>query len=137
MDVILSKKEAEEYFHSALCNGGISEFQYYDLQLEYNQADYLEAKCSLKAKMVSNEIPTETICYEDVLVEILRIGKTLKIVDEGYEGEYSREITLEMVHNNYKFAPAQTLLDYVDGNDDACTADSLLQSIVYKEVIFG
>ncbi|MCK9574812.1 MAG: hypothetical protein WC979_02835 [Candidatus Pacearchaeota archaeon] len=137
MEIILSKKEAEEYFHSALCNGGISEFQGYGLRLDYMQSDYLDAKCSLKAKMLNNEIPSETICFEDVLVEILRNGKTLQIIDEECEGEYNREITLEMVHENYKFAPATTLIDYVEGNDDACTADSLLQSIVYQEVIFG
>ena len=94
MKVQLTPQESETHFFDALCNG-LQEMQYYGLELQYSDEHYKAAKDSLKEKSGENY----TICYEDVLMQILRMGKSLSLVDlEG--GEDSSSITLKDVHEH-------------------------------------
>ena len=78
------------------------------------------------------------ICYEDVLMQILRGGKKLKFVDvEDEESEQTKEISLADVHEKVCKMPIEHLNDYIEENDDATTADVLLQTVLYGEIIFG
>jgi hypothetical protein len=130
MKIVLEKSEAEEYFYNALCNG-IAYISGYGIIVDYDKKAYKDAKESLLAKQ---QYP----CYEDVLMEILRMGGTLKTIDEENDDkEYNKEITLEMVHERVAQTPFSHLVNMVDGNDDATTADVILQTVFFQEVIFG
>ena len=125
MKVTLTKKESEDLFYISLCNvyvGMVSN----TLELDYSDYDYQNAKSKL-----------ESSCYEDVLMQILRDGGELKLVDHEYDGEYNKSITLKDVHNKVQETPLKHLIDAINENDDACTADVILQTVFYGEIIFG
>lgn len=131
MEIKLTPKESEEYFHNAMCNG-IGMLSNSGLEFDYDDADYEEAKKSLKAKD-SNQ----TICREDVWMEILRIGKKLRVNDIEGAGEYTREITLKEVHERVQNTQINHLTDMIEENDDAVTADVILQRVFFDDLIFG
>ena len=128
MKIVLTKEEAENHFHNALCNG--SNMRYYGVILDYSDKDYSAAKKSLKGKS------KEGICQEDVWMEILRIGGKLTFIDEE-NGVGNKSITLKDVHSKVAKTPLNHLMDAVNENDDADTADAILQTVFYGEVIFG
>jgi hypothetical protein len=130
MKIILEKQEAESMFYNSLCNG-LNELSYYGLQLSFFDADYTKAAKKLK------ETATDTVCYEDVLMQILRDGKKLSVIDNENGGDYSVSIDLNDVHERVALTPIRHLMDAINENDDAITADCILQSVFFKEVVFG
>lgn len=131
MEIKLTPKESEEYFFHALCNG-IGMLSNSGLEFDYDDKDYDAAKKNLKAKD-SNQ----TICREDVWMEILRMGKKLRVNDIDGDGEYTREITLKEVHERVQNTQLNHLQDMIDENDDAVTADVILQRVFFDDLIFG
>lgn len=129
MKIILEKQESEEIFFNAMCNG-LGYVTGYGLELDYKQEDYAAAKAALKEK-------GESPCIEDVLMEILKRGGGITLVDVECEGEYTSTITLKDVHERVSQAPANHILDMVNEQDDACTADVILQSVFFQDIIFG
>ena len=125
MKVTLTKKESEELFYNSICNG-LDYISGYGIELDFTKSDY--------EKAISNG---KTSCYEDILMQILRDGNTLKIIDHECDGEYNRSITLKDVHDKVQETPIEHLMDAINENDDACTADVILQTVFYGEVIFG
>lgn len=131
MKIILTPQESEEMFYNALCNG-LSYISGYGLILETDEQDYQAAKQSLKSKN-----PDQGICYEDVLLEVLRLGKSLTIIDEENDGEMNSTISLSDVHERVAQTPIEHLTNMITENDDAETADVMLQTVFYKDIIFG
>jgi len=131
MKIILTNEESETMFHNALCNG-LSYINGYGLSLECDDQDYQAASNKLKS-----EKPNEMVCYEDVLLEVLRMGKTLTLVDEEGEGENDSTISLSDVHERVAQTPIKHLTDMITENDDAETADVIIQIVFYKDIIFG
>ncbi len=131
MEIILTNEKSETMFHTALCNG-LSYIHGYGLDLSYDEQDYKAASQKLKS-----EKPNEMICYEDVLLEILRMGNTLTLVDEEGEGENDSTISLSDVHDRVSQTPIRFLTDMITGNDDAETADVIIQTVFYQDIIFG
>ena len=125
MQIILTPQESEEYFYNALCNG-LSCMGGYGLEVDYNEKHYYQAKDKLTNP-----------CYEDVLMQILRDGNTIGVEDVECDGEYSKQITLEDVHTKMGTVDPERLLEMKNETDDAGTADVILQTIMYGEVIFG
>ena len=127
MKVTLEHHEAENICHTALCNGhGLS---YCGLEITYNQEEYKNAKESLQER-------GESICLEDVWMNILRRGGTLTLIDNE-SGEDPSTITLQDVHAKVQDSPIQHLMDAINETDDGTTAEVILQSVFYGEVIFG
>jgi hypothetical protein len=126
MQIILTPQESEDFFLNALCNG-LSYFDGYGLELTYNQDAYKKAKQTLR----------QGVAWEYILMQILRQGDVLTIIDHECDGEYTRDITLYMVHNRVCNAPMRHLIDMHNEEDDAETADAILQTVAYNEVIFG
>jgi hypothetical protein len=131
MKIILDKTEAETIFFDSLCNG-MGYVSGYGLKLDYSDIDYKEAKEQLISEGKEN-----SICREDVWFKMLQMGGKLTFIDEEYEGEYTRSITIEDVYENINLVDAQTLLDVLNENGDAGHADIIIQTVFYKEVIFG
>lgn len=131
MKIVLEKAEAEELFYNSLCNG-LGYVGGYGLELSFEDADYEKAKTTLKKKT-----PNETICYEDVLMQILREGGELVLIDHECDGEYTSRIKLEDVHERVALTPIRHLTDAINANDDADTADCIIQSVFFKDIIFG
>jgi hypothetical protein len=123
---------SESIFHAALCNGLAYTLSGYGLSLGYSKAEYAAAK-----EVIKSQNPNETVCYEDVLLQILKSGGTLTLIDEEGEGKYNSTITLQSVHDLVPQTPLRSLANYEDENDDAEDADAVLQTVFYEEIIFG
>ena len=70
-------------------------------------------------------------------MQILRDGGELSFIDDECDGEYNKSIRLEDVHRMVQETPIEHLMDAINGDDDACTADVILQTVFYGEIIFG
>ena len=125
MQILLTPAESEEFFLNSLCNG-LSYFNSYGLEVKVAELDYQNAKKNL-----------ESPCYEDVLMQVLRDGGKMKVVDFEFDGEYNRTITLSDVHERVQKTPAEFLIDMKEGNDDAETADCILQTVFFEDILFG
>jgi hypothetical protein len=130
MNIQLTSQESESLFHTALCNG-LAYIQYYDLELRYSKADYSAAKQKLK-----QQEPDRMVCYEDVLLQILKDGGTLTLVDLG-GGDFTSSIKLEDVHTRVQLSPPNLIIAVHENQDDADTADGILQTVFFQEIIFG
>ena len=128
VEFVVSKELAEDMFYNSICNslGYINE---YGIELKYTKRDYLEAK-EVLIKDGSN------VCFEDVIMQILRNGKTITFIDNE-ECEDAVTLTLDIIHQNIIYVPQKFLIDFLQENDDAETGDVIIQSILYKEIVFG
>lgn len=131
MTITLTPKEAEEHFFNALCNGLGYITSSYGLRLEYDSSEYDKAKSVLKKSVLEGH----SICIEDVFMQMLRMGYTLTMDD--LESDESYTITMKDVHDRVQNTPHWHLLNMIDGNDDGDTADAILQTTFFKEIIFG
>ena len=145
ISINLSSKKSEDFFHTALC-GGLSEIGGYGLELVYDKTEYKLAKDSLIDKIKKGKIPVgmhvygnkkltkESICYENVLLEILKIGGKLSLKGNGE----TKSITLSTVHKRVEKTDLRHLIEYInDTGGDAITADVILQTVFLGEVIYG
>jgi hypothetical protein len=128
--ITLTPELSEELFHNALCNG-LGYISGYGLSVDYSKKDYAAAK----AKLVDTS-EFGGVCYEDVLLQILKDGSTISIVDEeGVEDTVS--ITLADVHTRVQETPVDYLMQMINEEDDAVTGDVILQTVFLGEVIYG
>ncbi len=135
MKIIFTNEEAQQHFHSAMCNG-LGYIAGYDLELRYNQKHYDEAKSKLKqGKEGAPAFPEMAICYEDVLMQILRDGHRLFLMD--YNEATRHDIKLQDVYDRISETPIRHLLNLIEENDDAETADVILQTVFLGEVVYG
>lgn len=129
MKITLTPQESEGFFYNSLCNA-LDYIQGYGIVLKTKQDQYETAKQALKNK-------GDTPCYEDVLMEILRQNGKLKLKDIEGEGAMDAEITLADVHERVQQTPLTHLVAMINETDDAETADAIIQTTFYKEIIFG
>ena len=140
MKIVLEKAESEKHFHNALCNG--SQIRDYGIHLDYSEKDYKLAKKSLHTKMKAGTAidscgeKMQTMCCEDIWMEILRTGGTLIMVDEE-NAVGDKKITLKDVHSRVAKTPIHHLMDAIEERDDADTADCIIQTVFYKKIVFG
>ncbi len=130
MNIQLSNQEKEKFFFDAMCNG-LSNTRYWEFEVDYNEKHYNSARKSLEKKGMSS------ICYEDVFMEMLRMGNTIEFIDIGCDGEYTKSLTLDMVYNNIEKTPIHNMCNIIQENDDSCDADAILQSVLFEDIIFG
>ena len=128
MKITLSKSESEKIFHNSLCNG--SQIAYYGLSIDYKQTEYNKSKKSL-------EKANQSLCYEDIWMKMLQDGYSLTIVDSEGEGHYTKSIVLADVHARVELTPTRHLMDAINEEDDGDTADVILQTVFFKDIIFG
>jgi hypothetical protein len=145
ISVKLSNEKSEDFFHTALCNG-LGEISGYGFELVYDKKEYKLAKDSLVDKIKKGIIPIgmhvyrnekltdKSICYEDVLVEILRIGGKLSLKGNGE----TKSITLSTVHKRVEKTDLRHLIEYINATGgDAITADVIIQNVFLGKVIYG
>jgi hypothetical protein len=131
MTIQLTQQESEQHFHNALCNG-LGEIGYYGLDLDYDWRKYQDAKIALQTQS-----PTSVICYEDVLMEILKSGGTLTLLDNEDDDNEVASITISDVHERVSQTPIKHLTDAIMENDDATTADVIIQTVFLNEIVYG
>ena len=128
MKIELTKQEAEKYFYNALCNG-LGYFESYDIELKYDEQEYKKAKKTAKAE------DGGVVCYEDILMQMLKNGNTLLAEDSNADETYT--LTLESMYFQMSEVPANTLLEMINERDDADTSDIILQVCFIGEHTYG
>jgi len=129
MKIQLSTAEAENFFYNSLCNS-LGEMFSHGLSLDYDENHYFAARKKLQEKKLITY-------FEDVLMQILRDGNSLTLVDYECEGEYTKSITLKDVHEQVANTPISHLMDAINETDDATTGDVIIQQVFFNEIIFG
>lgn len=130
MEIKLTQTESLEYFFNALCNG-LSSMRDYGLEFRCPTVDYTNAKLKLLEAS-----PNTIVCFEDVLIQVLKDGGTLKMIDTE-NGEDDKTITINEVYERVQKTPIRHLMNMINGEDDAETADVILQTVFYEDVLFG
>lgn len=129
--ILLTLEEALNAFYDSLCNVyGTGWFEGYGLEWDYDAAAYKVARTKLQE---AGESP----CIENVLLQIIKDGGELRVKDIEGEGDQDGKFTLQTITDNIGTVPFEHMADYLNENDDIYTADVILQSILYREVIFG
>jgi len=128
MKIELTKQEAEKYFYNALCNG-LGYFESYGIELKYDEQEYKKAKETAKAE---NE---GLVCYEDILMEMLKNGNTL--LAEDFDADETYTLTLDKMYTQMYEVPANRLMEMINQRDDADTADIILQVCFIGEHTYG
>jgi hypothetical protein len=126
----LSPDRAEEIFFDALCDG-MHYFSSYSITVDYSEEHYAEVKQKAKAKRQDT-----LICYEDVLIAMLKDGAIIRLIDEE-KGVDDGIWSLENIHQRVQTAPGHVLAAFLDESYDAGDADAMLQHVAYGEIIFG
>jgi hypothetical protein len=139
MEILLNDKEVKEVLHNALCNG-LGWISGYGLSVKISKEDYAKAKNSLKDEDFNVDSMVGSInigiCMEDVLMKHLEDGNELEFYDSEQEEEVG--FTFEQAKENLKDENVtKHIMDMLNENDDAITADCILQTALYGEIVFG
>ena len=70
-------------------------------------------------------------------MKLLRDGGSISIIDIECNGENNSTINLADIHDRVQTTDAKRLLEMINEQDDAETADVILQQVFFKETIFG
>jgi hypothetical protein len=128
ISIKLTSEESKKFFYNALCNG-MHQMKYYDLAWVIDVNQYNAAR-----ELVTGG--EYGVCREDVIMKMLEMGYTISLKDLNEDG-HDATIGMEDVINNVQLAPSGHLMDMINQNDDADTADAIIQSVFYKDIIFG
>ena len=151
MEIRLTAQESEKIFHHALCNEG-GAFRGADCEITWSNTNYKKAKSKIQKLVDKGEIPhfvywasydkkegkKPTVCFEDVIMQMLLDGGSLKLIDHN-GGDYNRTITIKEIHERVQKSPVNCIMSLNEGGDggDMWTAFSVLQTVFFEEEIFG
>jgi len=128
------ENEILDIFLNSLC--GVIYGNYmegYGLEWVFDHMIYCKIKEDLRSK-------GKSICYEDVLIEMLKQGHSLTLRDVegmGDKSEYTVSITKKDIIENFKYIPYEVLANFITEDDDIDDHDQVIQYCFYKDLIFG
>ena len=136
MNVSATTEEKVYAVYLALTTG-LPYFSGYGFILDYSETEYDKAKQVLKDSYKKG-ILTDTICIEDVQAQMLHMGYSLNFIDGENDDEVTK-LTLSLIESNWDKVPANIaiLFDKDDGDYDADDADSLMQYLLFGEIVYG
>lgn len=124
----ITKEGLLKMFYNCICSSSIG---FGCIELDYDQKSYDDARNSLRK---DGNHP----CWEDVIVEMLRVGYRLAWIDVEEDDFAKRHwFTLADLMDNFDNIEAHHLADMLGGGDDAVTHDSILQCLLLGEIVYG
>ena len=123
IELKLSNEKCIEFFFNALCNG-LGYIGGYGITIDCDRDAYNDARAKL-----------DSPALEDVFIQVLKDGGVLLFVDN--EGDETTEVNLATVLERVPKVELDSLMEMIQEQDDACTADVILQTVIYGEVQFG
>ena len=124
----ISENEVLKLFRDCLCSGSVG---FGALRIDFRDEDYAAAK-----KVLKQQEPERTIYWESVIAEILNLGLILKFTDVEDEDNIFLVNKKSLQQNSSKIE-LQHLNQMLNGNDDAITHDSILQTLILGEIVYG
>lgn len=123
--------------HCMECSG-FSYFSSYGLFIDIKDTFYADAK---RALLSSGKYSTDSLCYEDVLAEIIAMGNHIDILDTEADEEPTPALigvlSMATIEKNWDALRQSDLLALYEEADDANTADCILQTLCFGEIIYG
>lgn len=133
--VIATQEEKLSVLHSALC-GGIGLVGVFGLEADYDDDAYNAARERLTASGAKGKY-TESVCYEDILIEMIRGGGAITLTDVETDDGVIGNISLATLEANWDKIPANIIIAYIEENYDAYTALNFIQASVLGELRYG
>lgn len=138
MKIEFSKEDVKKIIYDSFCNGGLIELANCSVQVDWdaepNHSNYIEAKKRCQEKMADG-----SICFEDVMIEILDSGKSIVFTD--YEAEETVELNLDsattFINNNSSLYSELLLSIFNEDDYDAYSCWDALQLSMYGDIIFS
>jgi hypothetical protein len=128
---MLTDKQKLEFFHRALCNVQ----GYGQIRVGLAEQEIDDAKKHAKVFSPAGDWDT-TACIEDVFMAHLVDKRSFVLYDE-YEME-SITLTYEEIMTNIDNGlPVESAIAFIQEQDDAITADEILQAAAFGEIIYG
>jgi len=124
----ISENEVLKLFRDCLCSGSVG---FSALRIDFRDEDYAAAK-----KVLKQQDPERTIYWESVIAEILNLGQVLKFTDVE-DDENIFLVNKKSLQENSSKIELQHLNQMLNGNDDAITHDSILQTLILGEIVYG
>ncbi len=124
----ISENEVLKLFRDCLCSGSVG---FGALRIDFRDEDYAAAK-----KVLKQQDPERTIYWESVIAEILNLGQVLKFTDVE-DDENIFLVNKKSLQENSSKIELQHLNQMLNGNDDAITHDSILQTLILGEIVYG
>lgn len=137
MKLILEEKDILRLVYNAFVDGGLIELKWCDVHMRFFDRDYESCRKSLRENQ-------KEICLEDVYLEMFKQGKVC-FIDENQNGK-KIPFTLEKVRKNLEesldtenFYRYNTIMEslYDEGNADASTHFTILQLMLFGDIIYG
>lgn len=120
--------------HHCLCNHGLSYFGNYGLSVDWPDGDYQVAK---KTLLSSGDFSDDSLCEEDVLIQIIKDGNRIVIRDDEDNGAIVGILSLSTIYDNWNAIRQSDLLELYHEEDDADTADCILQTLCFGSIVYG
>jgi len=118
---------------SSALSGGVGYWAF----VEYNPEGYRLAKNLL----VENGVEEDSICYEDVLLQMLKIDFPIYFDDIEEYDENNRyngnKLTLKKLESGIKQSIIENFWDGDWCKFDACVADNIIQLALFGEVVYA
>lgn len=132
MKLQLIEEEIKAVTLSILCNGALSFAQQSGIDYDFDRQHYNKIK---------EENPTLD-CYEDILYAMIADGGKIEFIDtEDDDSEYTKDLTMELLKEKLGNIENQTFADEVmvvlTESGDAENDYSVLQYILYDEIVFA
>jgi hypothetical protein len=137
VDFLFDKEDTKKIIFESFCNGGLTELNCSSIIVDFdsihNNRNYQNAKKRLQGK--------QSVCFEDVCVEILSNGDTIEFTDyEGDDEIISLSLkTAEAYINSLDLDEKLELKKIID-EDTSCDAwdyYNALQFCMFGEVVYG
>jgi len=130
----ITKKGMLNLFWDSICGGSIG-FGTINLECDANLYFAASERVKiLKAANPSEYLTGDAVCFEDVMTEVLRAGHSLKYAD-NYEDDVT-SFDLNHLMRNFKNVEPHILEQFMSGDYDAVTTDSLLQCLLLGEITY-
>ena len=139
MNPTITREGMLELFWDALCGGSIG---FGSVSLDCDNKLYEDARERVKILKAANPdeyITGSSVCYEDVMTEVLRAGHSLKYLEYYEEDDQNSgtEFDLDHLMDNFENVEAYVLEQFLSEDYDSITTDSLLQCLLLGEIIYG
>lgn len=120
--------------HHCLCNSGLTFFGGYGLSVDWPDGDYQVAAEKLQTAF---DFGANNVCHEDVLIQIIKDGNRIVIRDDEDNGAIVGNLSLVTIHGNWDAIRQSDLLELYHEQDDADTADCILQTLCFGSIVYG
>lgn len=116
--------------HDCLCDG-LHYFSSYGIEVKVSKRAYNDARTEIKQEGVE-------LCYEDVWIQVLKDGGSIAFIDVENAGDMTGFLSLsDSTLNNFAKVPFQNIINLLNEEYDAGDCDTILQTLVWGEVVFG